>query len=107
MINADDRTILGNNQPKYFWGLQNTFAYSNFDLTMTMDGQWGNKLLNVAIGQAGQSRGNVDGYWRDRWRSPDHPGNGWTPRAAVTANLTTPSSFSIPDTPSSSDRSLC
>lgn len=97
VINADDRTILGNNQPKYFWGLQNTFAYSNFDLTMTMDGQWGNKLLNVAIGQAGQSRGNVDGYWRDRWRSPDHPGNGWTPRAAVTANLTTPSSFWLRD----------
>src|SRR5690606_38995611 len=41
----------------------------------------------------GQSRGNVDGYWRERWRSPENPGNGWVPRAAVTANLTTPSTF--------------
>lgn len=93
VIDDKDRTILGNNRPKFFWGLQNTFNYENFDLTVSADGQWGNKLLNVAIGQHGQSRGNVDGYWRDRWRSPEDPGNGWVPRAAVTSNLTTPSSF--------------
>ena len=93
VINESDRTILGNNNPKFFWGMQNTFSYSSFDMSISMDGQWGNKLLNAAIGQHGQSRGNVDGYWRDRWRSPEDPGNGWTPRAAVTANLTTPSSF--------------
>lgn len=93
VINENDRTILGNNNPKFFWGLQNSFSYGNFDLTVNMDGQWGNKLLNVAIGQHGQSRGNVDGYWRERWRSPENPGNGWVPRAAVTSNLTTPSSF--------------
>ena len=92
-INEDDRVIAGNNSPKYFWGMQNTFAYGAFDLTVAMDGQWGNKLLNIAISQHGQSRGNVDGYWRDRWRSPEDPGNGWVPRAAVTANLTTPSTF--------------
>ena len=93
VIDSDDRTILGNNRPKFFWGLQNTFSYDNFDLAVSMDGQWGNKLLNAAIGQHGQSRGNVDGYWRDRWRSIEEPGNGWVPRAAVTSNLTTPSSF--------------
>jgi TonB-linked SusC/RagA family outer membrane protein len=95
MINEDDRTIIGNNNPKVFWGMQHTFSYANFDLTASADGQWGNKLLNLAVGQHGQSRGNVDGYWRDRWRSPEDPGNGWVPRAAVTANLTTPSSFWI------------
>jgi len=92
-INEDDRVIAGNNSPKFFWGMQNTFAYGAFDLTVAMDGQWGNKLLNIGISQHGQSRGNVDGYWRDRWRSPEDPGNGWVPRAAVTANLTTPSTF--------------
>lgn len=92
-IDENDRTIVGNNNPKFFWGLQNSFSYNNFDLTVSMDGQWGNKLLNLAIGQHGQSRGNVDGYWRERWRSPENPGNGWVPRAAVTSNLTTPSTF--------------
>lgn len=93
VIDEDDRIIAGNNSPKFFWGMQNTFAYKDFDLTVAMDGQWGNKLLNIGISQHGQSRGNVDGYWRDRWRSPENPGNGWVPRAAVTANLTTPSTF--------------
>ncbi|CAG5017935.1 TonB-dependent receptor P3 [Dyadobacter sp. CECT 9275] len=93
VINENDRTIIGNNSPKVFWGMQHSFSYANFDLTASADGQWGNKLLNLAVGQHGQSRGNVDGYWRDRWRSPEQPGNGWVPRAAVTANLTTPSSF--------------
>lgn len=93
VIDEDDRVIAGNNNPKFFWGMQNTFNYRSFDLTVAMDGQWGNKLLNIGISQHGQSRGNVDGYWRDRWRSPENPGNGWVPRAAVTANLTTPSTF--------------
>lgn len=93
VIDDHDRTIVGNNSPKFFWGMQNSFSYQNFDLTVSMDGQWGNKLMNIGISQHGQSRGNVDGYWRDRWRSPDDPGNGWVPRAAVTANLTTPSTF--------------
>lgn len=92
-ITEDDRVIAGNNNPKFFWGMQNTFNYGAFDLTVSMDGQWGNKLLNIGIKEHGQSRGNVDGYWRDRWRSPEEPGNGWVPRAAVTANLTTPSTF--------------
>src|SRR3546814_13564286 len=92
-INEDDQVIAGNNSPKYFWGMQNTFAYGAFDLTVAMDGQWGNKLLNIAISQHGQSRGNVDGYWRDHWRTPEAHGNGWVPRAAVTDNLTTQSPF--------------
>ncbi len=93
VINEDDRTIIGSNHPKVFWGMQHSFSYKGLDLTLFADGQWGNKLLNAAIGQHGQSRGNVDGYWRERWRSPENPGNGWVPRAAVTANLTTPSTF--------------
>jgi TonB-linked SusC/RagA family outer membrane protein len=93
VINNSDKKIVGNNNPKYFWGLQNSFSYQNFDFTVSMDGQWGNKLLNIAANQTGQSRGNVDGYWRERWQSPSNPGNGWVPRAAVTANLTTPSTF--------------
>ncbi len=93
VINEDDMTIIGDNHPRFFWGMQHTVTYKDFDLTLFGDGQWGNKLLNRAIAEHGQSRGNVDGYWRDRWRSPEDPGNGWVPRAAVTANLTTPSTF--------------
>lgn len=93
VINEEDMTIIGDNHPRFFWGMQHSFSYGNWDLTLFGDGQWGNKLLNRAIAEHGQSRGNVDGYWRERWRSPENPGNGWVPRAAVTANLTTPSTF--------------
>lgn len=93
VINEDDRTIIGDNHPRFFWGMRHSITYKAFDLTLFVDGQWGNKLLNAGVGVAGQSRGNVDGYWRERWRSPEDPGNGWVPRAAVTANLTTPSTF--------------
>lgn len=93
VIDEQDRVIAGNNNPKFFWGLQNSFTYHHFDLTVSMDGQWGNKLLNFGTSTHGQSRGNEHGYWRERWRSPENPGNGWVPRAAVTANLTTPSTF--------------
>src|SRR5690606_36083498 len=31
-ITADDRTIVGNNQPDFIWGLNNTFKYKKFDL---------------------------------------------------------------------------
>src|SRR3546814_12778752 len=96
-INEDDQIIAGYNCPKYFWGMQNTFAYGAFDLTVAMDGQWGNKMLNIAISQHGHSRGNVDGYWCDQWRSHEEPGNGWVHGAAVTANHHTPTNFSIPN----------
>lgn len=96
-IDDADKSIVGNNNPKYFWGMQHTFGYKSWDLSVSLDGQGGNKLLNIAISQHGQSRGNVDGYWRDRWKSPEDPGNGWVPRAAVTSNLTTPSTFWLRD----------
>ena len=57
-------------------------------------GESGNHLLNESQGGAGRSHvGNVLGYWRDRYVSTENPGDGKTPRAAVTSNLTTPSTF--------------
>lgn len=93
IIDDKDRVNLGSNHPRFFWGLHNSFSYAGFDLSVSMDGQWGNRLVNILKVSDGQSRTNVGGYWRNRWRSPENPGNGWVPRAAVTANLTTPSSF--------------
>src|SRR5690606_18391680 len=97
VIDEDDRTLAGHNSPKFFWGFHNNFSYKNFDLYVSMDGQWGNKLLTVSGSSDGQSRANDEGYWRDRWRSPEQPGNGKIPRAAITPNMTTPSTFWLRD----------
>lgn len=97
VINNDDKTIVGNNLPKWIWGFTNNFSYKNFDLSIFMEGQSGNHLLNIMGVQEGQSRHNLKGYWRNRWKSPSEPGDGKTPRAAVTANLTTVSTFFLHD----------
>jgi TonB-linked SusC/RagA family outer membrane protein len=97
IIDDKDLVIGGNNRPNFIWGLTNSFQYKGFDLSFFMDGQAGNKLLNVANGQNIQSRGNVRGYWRDRWKSEEDPGNGKIPRACVTDNMTTYSDFMLFD----------
>jgi len=92
-ITSDDKTIVGHHNPDFFWGFTNNFSYKGFDLSVFMDGQWGNKLLNLGKKETTQSRGNLRGYWKNRWRSEDDPGNGKVPRAVVTENLTTPSDW--------------
>ncbi|WP_172594540.1 SusC/RagA family TonB-linked outer membrane protein [Mariniphaga sediminis] len=96
-ITEEDKIPMGNNQPDFIWGLTNTFSYKGIGLSIFMDGQTGNYLLNVAKGQNSQSRANVRGEWRDRWRSAENPGNGKVPRAVTTDNLTTPSDWFLED----------
>ncbi|MCB0653548.1 MAG: hypothetical protein KDC85_19885, partial [Saprospiraceae bacterium] len=94
IITDADKTIVGKNQPDYIWGLNQKIVFKNFDLSALLYGEWGNQLINESQGGAGRSHvGNVLGYWRDRYVSPEQPGNRTVPRAAVTANLTTPSTF--------------
>jgi TonB-dependent starch-binding outer membrane protein SusC len=45
-INADDQTILGNAQPKFFGGITNTFAYKGVELSVFMNFSYGNKVWN-------------------------------------------------------------
>lgn len=92
-IDQDDIHIVGNAFPDFFWGFRNTFSYMGLDLTVFMDGQQGVDILNIGSRSNMQSRQNVWGMWRDRWRSEENPGNGMVPRAAVTENMTTPSTF--------------
>ncbi|SHM74701.1 SusC/RagA family TonB-linked outer membrane protein [Chitinophaga sp. CF418] len=46
-INENDRTIIGNGVPKYNIGLNQTFRYKNFDLTMLFRGKFGFDILNL------------------------------------------------------------
>ena len=84
VINADDRTLLGQPDPKYSWGFYNTFKYGGFDLSFLIQGAGGNKIYDL-IGRAIDRpsmgfRSNPLGRWRDRWRSEAEPGDGHTPR---------------------------
>ncbi|WP_303919519.1 TonB-dependent receptor [Draconibacterium sediminis] len=46
IIDAYDRTNIGSPMPKFTYGLENTFRYKNFDLTVFVNGTYGNKILN-------------------------------------------------------------
>lgn len=83
VINADDRTIIGNNMPDFTWGMTNTVAYKNFDFSVVLQGVHGNEVLHLGKRFYTQLEGNQN-QMKDvlnRWQSEANPGDGWTPRA--------------------------
>ena len=83
VITADDRTILGNNDPSFTWGMTNTFMYKNFDLSFVLQGVHGRDVLHLAKRFYENLEGNQNQMRTtlDRWRSESNPGDGWMPRA--------------------------
>ncbi|MGN6495374.1 MAG: TonB-dependent receptor [Agriterribacter sp.] len=65
-IDANDRTIIGSANPKFIYGLTNSFNYGNFDLGIFLHGTVGNDLLNM-------SRMNLE------WNRTTDALNRWTP----------------------------
>ena len=47
VINDKDRTVIGNPNPKFTFSLNNTFSYKNFDLTIFLQGSYGNDIFNA------------------------------------------------------------
>ncbi|RYY21302.1 MAG: TonB-dependent receptor [Cytophagaceae bacterium] len=79
-IDANDRQVVAQPNPKYTWGITNTFRYKGFDLSFLVQGQNGGSiysLLGRAIDRTSISYlENGLGRDRDRWRSADSPGDG-------------------------------
>jgi outer membrane receptor protein involved in Fe transport len=46
LVNADDRTFIGNPQPKFFGGLNLDATYKAWDINLYFYGSFGNKILN-------------------------------------------------------------
>ncbi|MFK7981348.1 MAG: SusC/RagA family TonB-linked outer membrane protein [Saprospiraceae bacterium] len=90
IITELDKTIVGNPEPDFFWGIMNTFKYKNFDLSILLQGQIGGEIYGM-IGRAidnpsGQTLHNRPAHWKDRWISPENPGNGVVPRVDATTS---------------------
>ncbi|MEQ6120441.1 TonB-dependent receptor [Reichenbachiella sp. MALMAid0571] len=47
VLDADDRSVIGNATPDFTWGLNNRFAYKGFTLNVFFQGVQGNDLLNL------------------------------------------------------------
>ncbi|MDR2810319.1 MAG: TonB-dependent receptor, partial [Tannerellaceae bacterium] len=82
-IDANDRTIIGNNEPKFTWGMSNRFLYKNFDLSFVLQGVHGRDVLHLSKRFYENLEGNQNQMRTtlSRWHSPENPGNGWMPRA--------------------------
>jgi TonB-linked SusC/RagA family outer membrane protein len=82
-FNADDRTLIGNNQPDFIYGMTNTLSFKGIDLGITVQGIQGGQILNLSRRFIENLEGNQNQLSTvlDRWKSPQEPGNGIVPRA--------------------------
>jgi hypothetical protein len=46
VIDDADRTIVGNPEPAFTFGIGNSFTYKGFDLSIYLNGSYGNDVLN-------------------------------------------------------------
>ncbi len=103
VINASDRTVTGNYQPDFIWGLTNRFTYRGFELSFLLQGVQGSEVLNLTRRHLGNGEAATNSYagWNNRWISPEQPGNGKIPRADRTTdthgNNNRPSSYQVED----------
>ena len=47
VIDENDKTVIGNAQPKFYGGLNNSFTYKGFDLSIFLTFSYGNEVLNA------------------------------------------------------------
>ncbi|PJJ76672.1 TonB-linked SusC/RagA family outer membrane protein [Thermoflavifilum aggregans] len=95
-ITPDDRTYIGNPNPKFTYGLNINGTYRNFDFIVVFYGSYGNDVLNYVK------------YWTNFWasfqgnKSKDLLYNSWTPtnknpKAPILENVATFSTNQVPN----------
>ena len=69
---AEDRTVIGDPNPDFFFGFTNTFNYKNFDLFVFIQGSYGNDMLNATRIEAEGMNDpkNQSIAVLNRWRNP-------------------------------------
>jgi TonB-linked SusC/RagA family outer membrane protein len=87
VIDNRDRALLGSPQPKFIFGITNTFSYKRFDMNVLVNAQQGGYLYSII----GRTIDKPVGYnynrlerWTTRWRSETNPGDGMTPSINAT-----------------------
>ena len=84
VITADDRTFIGDPNPRFIFGINNSFSYKQFDLGIVASGAVGGDIFD---GKA-EWLELIDGLFNTysdvqyRWRSEQDPGAGIIPRTA-------------------------
>ncbi len=72
VVNEQDRTIIGNPNPTFTFGLTNTFTYKSFDVSLFLQGSYGAKILNLTR----RTVGGLSNLYNNQFT---FAGNYWTP----------------------------
>lgn len=82
IIDGLDRTIMGSPYPQFYYGMTNQFSYKNINLSISLQGSQGNKVLSVARLGTLNTRGRVRQLASSNayWKSEQDPGDGQVPR---------------------------
>jgi len=83
-ITATDRTDIGNPTPKFSGGLGLTASWKGFDLSIDLQGNFGNKIYNAKQAERYSGSDNWDRSFLDRW-TPDNPSTS-IPRMTLEGN---------------------
>lgn len=97
VVNDEDRQIIGQSNPKHFGGINNTFSYKNFDLSVFFNWSYGNDLFNAAKVRlnGGEPWANVEqDYFENHW-TPENPSNQYPAHGAIDRQIS--SSYFVED----------
>lgn len=78
-VTPNDKTIIGNPNPDYIFGWNNTFTYKRLSLSAFIQGSIGNDIMNVDRifiqgGITGNAGNHTQEYFEKRW-TPENPHN--------------------------------
>jgi hypothetical protein len=67
VIDAKDRTVIGNPNPKYLYGLNTSFTYKQFDLAVDLQGVGGVDVYNANLGLRFGAENFTKDFYDNRW----------------------------------------
>jgi TonB-linked SusC/RagA family outer membrane protein len=88
VVDTNDRTVIGNANPKFTGGLNQQFTFKNFDASVFLNFVVGNSIYNankIDFTSGYLPNQNVLGLMRDRWRTIDAQGSLVTEPTALAA----------------------
>ena len=91
-IDPNDRVVIGSPFPDFTYGINNTFTYKSFDLSLLIQGVQGGQLIDGNLNYNENLRLNT-AYTNNRFVSPMFPGDGKT----VYSNTTSGSDLLLTD----------
>jgi TonB-linked SusC/RagA family outer membrane protein len=74
-LTAEDRQIIGQQDPKMIWGLTNSFSYKNFTLDIFIHGVQGVTRRNELMSDLGVTAGVRHNTTKKNWWTPTNPSN--------------------------------